>query len=143
MLTSLSEIQLLTNQLENTQTRAHHEHHKQHALTDTIQRIIQCCIREKLLPYSITDNKLEIFCKNANVSIVCDHITQYACMRIDFNSEILIQNGHLRTHIDSLQQLFKILEAEWSTANKSQLHKFLNEVTNSYENMSIVLENVF
>ncbi len=115
---------------------------KEQALRNTLCRIIQCIIREGLLPFTYEGSNISIECPQSQLSLVGEDVIQYRMSRMDIQGPISILNCHLKTPLSSLETLFKILEKEWQDVNSNQLHIFFAELTNSCDNMAIMLEHV-
>jgi siderophore synthetase component len=142
MLTSLDQISPVTNDPINQDNLQPCQETLKIALHNTLSRIMQCIIRERLLPFNFSGTSLAINCIKSNVALICDNTTRFAMSRIKIKGQIFISNNHLRTPLITLNDLFRILEKEWDTADNNQLNKFFEEVHNSHKNMIAVLTHV-
>jgi siderophore synthetase component len=105
-----------------------------------IMRIIKCCIREKLLPYTLTNNVLIVDLKKSSAIIIIKQAREFALSKFQFKGEMLLQTGSSTPiTLNNIHHFLKLIYTELADyTTLKQWNSFVAEITNCLQNYVLV-----
>lgn len=102
---------------------------------NTIKRLLQACVCEELLTYTIKGNKLHIFLEKSNKTIILNKVQFFNLNKFKVEGEIILSSKEKFETLEDVHVLLSLIHYEIKEhVNQENWDRFIFEITNCVEN---------